>query len=62
VLLAPGTSFNTSYKTHFRITLLPRAEVLVDVFRRMEELLDSYAAGADPVSRAAPDLKVVRKS
>ena len=62
VLLAPGVSFNTSYKTHFRITNLPRAEVLNDVFRRVEELLDSYAAGAEPASRAAPDLKVVRKS
>jgi alanine-synthesizing transaminase len=59
VLLAPGTSFNTPYKTHFRITNLPRPEVLADVFRRMEELLDSYADGAEPVSRAAPDLKVV---
>ena len=58
VLLAPGTSFNTSYKTHFRITNLPRPEVLADVFRRMEELLDSYAAGAEPVSRPAPELKV----
>jgi hypothetical protein len=36
--------------------------VLADVFRRMEELLDSYAAGSDPVSRSAPDLKVVRQS
>ena len=35
VLLAPGTSFNTAYNTHFRITNLPRPEVLTDVFRRM---------------------------
>jgi alanine-synthesizing transaminase len=62
VLLAPGTSFNTPYKTHFRITNLPRPEVLADVFRRMEELLDSYASGSDPVSRSAPDLKIIRKS
>ena len=48
VLLAPGTSFNTPYKTHFRITNLPTPEVLADVFRRMEELLDSYASGAEP--------------
>jgi alanine-synthesizing transaminase len=61
VLLAPGTSFNAAYKTHFRITNLPRAEVLVDVFRRMEELLDSYANGEQPESRAAPNLKVVQK-
>jgi alanine-synthesizing transaminase len=61
VLLAPGTSFNTPYKTHFRITNLPRPEVLAEVFRRMEELLDSYAAGAEPVSRSAPDLRIVTK-
>lgn len=62
VLLAPGTSFNTSYNTHFRITNLPAPEVLADVFRRMEELLDSYASGAEPVSRPGPvpALKVVR--
>jgi alanine-synthesizing transaminase len=62
VLLAPGTSFNTPYKAHFRITNLPTPEVLVDVFRRMEELLDSYASGSEPVSRAAPGLKVVTRS
>lgn len=61
VLLAPGTSFNTPYNTHFRITNLPRAEVLVDVFRRMEELLDSYASGSEPASRVAPELRVVTK-
>ncbi|MGH8186004.1 MAG: pyridoxal phosphate-dependent aminotransferase, partial [Steroidobacteraceae bacterium] len=61
VLLAPGTSFNTPYNTHFRITNLPRAEVLTDVFRRMEELLDSYASGSEPASRAAPELRVVTK-
>jgi alanine-synthesizing transaminase len=59
VLLAPGTSFNAPYKTHFRITNLPTPEVLADVFRRMEELLDSYASGSEPVSRTAPGLKVV---
>jgi alanine-synthesizing transaminase len=61
VLLAPGTSFNTPYKTHFRITNLPTSEVIADVFRRVEELLDSYASGAQLVSRPAPDLKVVTK-
>lgn len=60
VLLAPGTSFNAPYKTHFRITNLPRPEVLADVFMRMEEVLDSYASGSEPVSRTAPELKVVR--
>ncbi|HEU4486512.1 MAG TPA: aminotransferase class I/II-fold pyridoxal phosphate-dependent enzyme [Povalibacter sp.] len=51
VLLAPGTSFNTPYKTHFRITNLPTAEVLDEVFIRMEELLDSYAAETTPETR-----------
>ncbi|PZN30060.1 MAG: aminotransferase [Proteobacteria bacterium] len=60
VLLAPGTSFNTPYNTHFRITNLPTPEVLADVFRRMEELLDSYASGSEPVSRPAPALKVIK--
>jgi alanine-synthesizing transaminase len=60
VLLAPGTSFNAPYKTHFRITNLPTPEVLADVFRRMEELLDSYSSGSEPVSRPAPELKVVK--
>ena len=61
VLLAPGSSFNTPYKTHFRITNLPTPEVLADVFVRMEEVLDSYATGAEPQSRSAPELKVIKK-
>lgn len=62
VLLAPGTSFNTPYKNHFRITNLPAPEVLADVFVRMEEVLDSYVSGAEPASlRPAPELKVIRK-
>ncbi len=59
VLIAPGSSFNVPYKDHFRITHLPRAEVINDVFQRMEELLDSYANGKQPVSRPAPSLKAV---
>ena len=51
VLLAPGSSFNTPYRTHFRITNLPTPEVLADVFQRMEEVLDSYVSGAEPSSQ-----------
>ena len=54
VLVAPGTSFNVSYNTHFRVTNLPEPEVLTEVFNRMEELLDNYAAGDEPVSRPTP--------
>jgi len=59
VLIAPGSSFNVPYHNRFRITHLPRAEVIHDVFNRMEELLDSYANGRQPVSRPAPALKAV---
>lgn len=61
VLVAPGTSFNVPYNTHFRITNLPEPTVLADVFTRIEELLDNYAAGDQPVSRPSP-LRVVDKS
>ncbi|MEM8546998.1 MAG: aminotransferase class I/II-fold pyridoxal phosphate-dependent enzyme [Pseudomonadota bacterium] len=43
VLLAPGSSFNTSYRNHFRMTLLPEAEVMADVFGRIDTLLDDMA-------------------
>jgi alanine-synthesizing transaminase len=54
VLVAPGTSFNVSYNTHFRVTNLPEPDVLADVFSRMEELLDNYSVGDQPVSRPTP--------
>jgi len=44
VLVAPGTSFNVPYRDRFRITLLPEAETMREVFRRIEALLDGYAA------------------
>ncbi len=34
VVVAPGTSFNAPYRTHFRVTNLPEPEVLADVFGR----------------------------
>jgi alanine-synthesizing transaminase len=59
VLVAPGSSFNVPYRNHFRVTNLPEPAVLTDVFSRIEELLENYAAG-DPVSsRATPQLRVV---
>jgi alanine-synthesizing transaminase len=58
VLVAPGTSFNVPYRTHFRVTNLPEPAVLGEVFDRIEELLDSYAAGDQPVSRPSP-LRVI---
>ncbi|MBM4196459.1 MAG: aminotransferase class I/II-fold pyridoxal phosphate-dependent enzyme [Gammaproteobacteria bacterium] len=43
VLIAPGTSFNTSYRNYFRVTNLPDAATLTDVFRRIEDVLDGVA-------------------
>src|SRR5262249_33881351 len=45
VLVAPGVSFNVPYRNHFRITNLPDAATLREVFSRIEELLASYASG-----------------
>ncbi|HEY2340452.1 MAG TPA: aminotransferase class I/II-fold pyridoxal phosphate-dependent enzyme [Steroidobacteraceae bacterium] len=43
VLVAPGVSFNVPYRNHFRITNLPDAATLREVFSRIEELLAAYA-------------------
>jgi alanine-synthesizing transaminase len=60
VLVAPGVSFNVGYRNHFRVTNLPDAATLREVFARIEELLSDYAA-ATPVStpREAPKGNVV---
>jgi alanine-synthesizing transaminase len=42
VLVAPGVSFNVPYRNHFRITNLPDAATLREVFSRIEELLGAY--------------------
>lgn len=42
VLVAPGSSFNTPYNDHFRITTLPDPDVIFDVFARIESLLDQH--------------------
>jgi len=43
VLVAPGSSFNTSYTDHFRITTLPDTDTLNIVFDRIESLLEQRA-------------------
>ena len=43
VLIAPGSSFNTPYRDHFRITTLPDEETLAEVFERMDEVLAQMA-------------------
>jgi alanine-synthesizing transaminase len=43
VLVVPGSSFNVAYRNHFRVTLLPEAGVIGEVFRRIDALLERYA-------------------
>jgi alanine-synthesizing transaminase len=51
VLIAPGVSFNVPYRNHFRITNLPDAATLREVFARIEELLGAYAE--EPAARGS---------
>ncbi len=43
VLVAPGTSFNTRDSNYFRITNLPDADTLREVFIRIHDLLETQA-------------------
>ncbi len=49
VLIAPGSSFNVPYRNHFRITLLPDARQMADVFARIERVLEEYAEEAPQI-------------
>jgi alanine-synthesizing transaminase len=42
VLVAPGSSFNVDYRNYFRITTLPEAKVIEDVFQRINVVLTNY--------------------
>jgi alanine-synthesizing transaminase len=51
VLVAPGTSFNVPYRNRFRVTNLPDAPTLREVFSRMDDLLTAYASATrEPAS------------
>ncbi|NQV87303.1 MAG: aminotransferase class I/II-fold pyridoxal phosphate-dependent enzyme [Woeseiaceae bacterium] len=43
VLVAPGSSFNTPYTDHFRITTLPDTDTIDIVFDRIEACLERYS-------------------
>jgi len=46
VLVVPGSSFNVRYRNHFRVTLLPEASTMREVFRRIDILLGRMADAA----------------
>jgi alanine-synthesizing transaminase len=54
VLIAPGTAFNVPYDNHFRITILPDAGTLKQVFERIESQLESWAARHSLPAAASP--------
>jgi len=43
VLVVPGSSFNTPYTDHFRITTLPDSETMHIVFDRIDSILEQFA-------------------
>jgi len=43
ILVAPGSSFNTPYTDHFRITTLPDTDTINIVFDRIESFLGQYS-------------------
>lgn len=46
VLIVPGSSFNVPYRNHFRVTLLPEAPMLREVFARIDRVLSRRAVSA----------------
>ena len=52
MLIVPGSSFNVPYRNHFRVTLLPEADTLREVFARIDRVLARRAV-AKPVVVAA---------
>jgi alanine-synthesizing transaminase len=62
VLLAPGVSFNVPYRNHFRITNLPDAVALREVFARIEELLTAYEALSRQLSARETVTRTVLRS
>ena len=52
VLVVPGSSFNVPWRNHFRVTLLPDADTLREVFTRIDRLLTRTAASKPDVAAA----------
>jgi alanine-synthesizing transaminase len=54
VLIVPGSSFNIAERNHFRVTLLPEAPVLREVFARIDRVLSRRAEAAGKVVSIKP--------
>ena len=55
VLIVPGSGFNAPDRNHFRMTLLPQADVLREVFARIERVLSHRATVTMPANGMAID-------
>ncbi|MEP6483952.1 MAG: aminotransferase class I/II-fold pyridoxal phosphate-dependent enzyme [Rudaea sp.] len=53
VLVVPGSGFNLTARNHFRVTLLPYADQLRDVFLRIEAVLQTMTESAVPQRHVA---------
>ncbi len=49
LLVVPGSSFNVPYRHHFRVTLLPEADAMREVFARIDRALSRRAEAATKV-------------
>jgi alanine-synthesizing transaminase len=52
-LIVPGSSFNVVYRDRFRITLLPQADMIAEVFLRIERALERTAEKAQRARQVA---------
>jgi alanine-synthesizing transaminase len=52
-LIVPGSSFNVEYRDRFRITLLPKAGMIAEVFARIERALERTAENAQRARQVA---------
>ena len=57
VLIVPGSSFNVPDRNFFRVTLLPDAPVLREVFARIDRVLSRHAEAAGKVVSLKPKAK-----
>jgi len=53
VLIVPGSSFNIANRNHFRVTLLPEAAVMAEVFARIERALERSCENRHPSRHVA---------
>jgi alanine-synthesizing transaminase len=59
VLVVPGSSFNVPYRHHFRVTLMPEAASMREVFSRIDRALSRHA---EAVTKVVPIKSAARNA